>query len=72
MKHELIANGTKTTVTVKIDGEQYAEFLRLKNSGLMEYQAVARVLGIDENTDFVTNDAGTSSAPEDALFVKFF
>lgn len=60
---------SKATVRF-ILGTDYLEVLRLqREDGLREYQAVARVLGIEENSDFVSLAMGTSSTPEDGLKV---
>ncbi len=56
----------------KIEGQQYETVQSLKRAGLAEWQAVAQVLGVSEDTNFVTFAAGTSSRPEDGFWVKFF
>lgn len=63
---------TNQTTTQKLTSEQYEAVQAMKKAGLMEWQAVVKVLGLTEDTNFVTFAAGSSSRPEDGLWVKFF
>lgn len=56
--------------TITLTSEQYSEVRRLqKEEFLREFEAVAQVLGIDPNSDFVCIACGTPSAPRDGLKV---
>lgn len=58
--------------TITLTAEQFAEVRRLQAAEFArEFEAVAQVLGIDPDSDFVCIACGTPSAPRDGLKVVF-